>query len=193
MPVLVCVEKNNSVNKGLGSEPEIFSFLLIFSSYNHSAPPPPKKRKWFTRSYLSDLDELALRDSNPMSDLDNARHSRTRSPSKHKDNDRKRRTRSPSEGRRSRPRRSRSRSRKRSRSPKRRRSRSRWAGQGCQMVYFQTINPNLSKFWRVLQWKVLVPICILCAFGILRTFGIYIMSIWCILWPFGIFFRFGVL
>jgi hypothetical protein len=44
MPVLVCVEKNNSVNKGLGSEPEIFSFLLIFSSYNHSAPPPQKTK-----------------------------------------------------------------------------------------------------------------------------------------------------
>jgi hypothetical protein len=25
--------------------------------------------------------------------------------------------------------------------------------QGCQMVYFQTKNP---KFWRVLQWKILV-------------------------------------
>jgi hypothetical protein len=25
----------------------------------------------------------------------------------------------------------------------------------CQMVYFQTKNPNLGKFWRVLQWKML--------------------------------------
>jgi hypothetical protein len=28
--------------------------------------------------------------------------------------------------------------------------------QGCQMVCFQTKNPNLGKFWRVLQWKILV-------------------------------------
>jgi hypothetical protein len=27
--------------------------------------------------------------------------------------------------------------------------------QGCQMVYFQTINPSLGKFWRVFQWKVI--------------------------------------
>jgi hypothetical protein len=25
--------------------------------------------------------------------------------------------------------------------------------QGCQMVCFQTKNPNLGKFWRVLQWR----------------------------------------
>jgi hypothetical protein len=28
--------------------------------------------------------------------------------------------------------------------------------QGCQMVYFQTKNPNLGKFWSVLQWKKLI-------------------------------------
>jgi sulfite exporter TauE/SafE len=28
--------------------------------------------------------------------------------------------------------------------------------QGCQMAYFQTKNPNLGKFWRVLQWKMLL-------------------------------------
>jgi hypothetical protein len=28
--------------------------------------------------------------------------------------------------------------------------------QGCQMVYFQTKNSNLGKFWRVLQWNMLV-------------------------------------
>jgi hypothetical protein len=27
--------------------------------------------------------------------------------------------------------------------------------QGCQMAYFQTKNPNLGKFWSVLQWKTL--------------------------------------
>jgi hypothetical protein len=28
--------------------------------------------------------------------------------------------------------------------------------QGCQMVYFQTKNRNLGKFWRALEWKKLV-------------------------------------
>jgi hypothetical protein len=28
--------------------------------------------------------------------------------------------------------------------------------QGCQMVYFQTKNANLGKFWRALQWKMYV-------------------------------------
>jgi hypothetical protein len=28
--------------------------------------------------------------------------------------------------------------------------------QGCQMVCFQTKNPNLGKFWKVLLWKILV-------------------------------------
>jgi hypothetical protein len=37
--------------------------------------------------------------------------------------------------------------------------------QGCQMVCFQTKNPNFGKFWRVLQWKILV----------------YFMTIWSIL------------
>jgi hypothetical protein len=39
--------------------------------------------------------------------------------------------------------------------------------QGCQMVCFQTKNPKLGKFWRVLQWKILV----------------YFMTIWSILLP----------
>jgi hypothetical protein len=30
------------------------------------------------------------------------------------------------------------------------------AQQGCQMVYFRTKNRNLGKFWRTLQWKMLV-------------------------------------
>jgi hypothetical protein len=50
--------------------------------------------------------------------------------------------------------------------------------QGCQMVYFQTENPNLDQFWRVLQWKMLV----------------YFMDIWSILWTFGLFYgHFGLL
>jgi hypothetical protein len=39
------------------------------------------------------------------------------------------------------------------------------------MVYFQAQTPNFGKFWRVLQWKMLV----------------YFIDIWSILWPFGLF------
>jgi hypothetical protein len=42
--------------------------------------------------------------------------------------------------------------------------------QGCQMVCFQTQTPNLGKFWKVLQWKILE----------------YFMTIWSILRPFEI-------
>jgi hypothetical protein len=45
------------------------------------------------------------------------------------------------------------------------------SSQGCQMVCFLTKNTNLGKFWRVLQWKMLV----------------YFMADWSILRPFGIF------
>jgi hypothetical protein len=30
------------------------------------------------------------------------------------------------------------------------------AATGCQMVYFQTKRPNLGKFWRDLEWKMLI-------------------------------------
>jgi hypothetical protein len=30
--------------------------------------------------------------------------------------------------------------------------------QGCLMAYFQTKNPNLSNFFRVLQWKIHIGI-----------------------------------
>jgi hypothetical protein len=40
------------------------------------------------------------------------------------------------------------------------------------MVCFQTKNPNSGKFWRALEWKMLV----------------YFMAIWNILRPFGIFY-----
>jgi hypothetical protein len=46
-----------------------------------------------------------------------------------------------------------------------------YAVQGCQMVYFQTKNPNLGKLWSVLQRKMLVMFT----------------PIWSILLPFGIF------
>jgi hypothetical protein len=42
--------------------------------------------------------------------------------------------------------------------------------QGCQMVYFQTKNPNLGKFWMALEWKMLVYFMTIC--NILRPFGI---------------------
>jgi hypothetical protein len=49
--------------------------------------------------------------------------------------------------------------------------------QGCQMVCFQTQNPNLGKFWRVLLWQI---------FGILYDHLVYFTAIGNILWPFGI-------
>jgi hypothetical protein len=60
---------------------------------------------------------------------------------------------------------------------------------GCQMAYFQTKNPNLGKFWRVLQWKMLkyfmVKWSILWPFGILSSHLVYIMAIWYIFPSFG--------
>jgi hypothetical protein len=44
------------------------------------------------------------------------------------------------------------------------------AGPGCQMVYFQTKNPNLGKFLRALDWKMLTYF--MAIWNILRTFGI---------------------
>jgi hypothetical protein len=55
------------------------------------------------------------------------------------------------------------------------------------MVYFQTKNPDLGKFWKVFQWKMLVFLWPFCLF-----YGhmVYVMAIWYILWSFGIFFPF---
>jgi hypothetical protein len=47
------------------------------------------------------------------------------------------------------------------------------------MVCFQTKNPDLGKFWRVLEWKMLVY------FMFIRD--ILHMVIWYFLWSFGIF------
>jgi hypothetical protein len=62
------------------------------------------------------------------------------------------------------------------------------ADQGCQMVCFQTKNPNFGKFWRVLQW------------AIFYNHLVYFTAIGNILWPFGkfcghlVYFpRFGIL
>jgi hypothetical protein len=49
---------------------------------------------------------------------------------------------------------------------------------GCQMVCFQTKNPNLYKLWRVLQWKMMVNF--MDTWSILHTVVCYI------LWTFGI-------
>jgi hypothetical protein len=48
--------------------------------------------------------------------------------------------------------------------------------QGCQMVCLK--KSNLGKFWRVLQWKMLLPIF----YGHLVSYK----TVWYILWPFGI-------
>jgi hypothetical protein len=60
------------------------------------------------------------------------------------------------------------------------------------MAYFQTKNPNLGTFWRVLQWEMRVYF--MTVWSILRPFGIFV-AVWCILWLFGtyIFSRFGKL
>jgi hypothetical protein len=57
--------------------------------------------------------------------------------------------------------------------------------QGCQMVRFQTKQPNLGKFWRVLQWKMLVYF--METWSILQSFVI-LMEIWYSSSKFGIFF-----
>jgi hypothetical protein len=62
--------------------------------------------------------------------------------------------------------------------------------QGCQMVYFQTKNSNFGKFWRALDWKVLVYFMtiwnILRAFGIFHDHSVHLMFIWYIFSSFGI-------
>jgi hypothetical protein len=42
------------------------------------------------------------------------------------------------------------------------------AVQGCQMVCFQTKNSNLGKFWRALEWKMLVKFMVI--WNILQSF-----------------------
>jgi hypothetical protein len=48
--------------------------------------------------------------------------------------------------------------------------------QGCQMVCFQTIDPNLGKFWRILQWKMLVYF--IDPWSILRFFCYILWTFW---------------
>jgi hypothetical protein len=62
--------------------------------------------------------------------------------------------------------------------------------QGCQMVCFQTKNPNLGKFWRVFLWKILVYFMtiwsILRSSEILNGHLVYFVVIWYIFPNFGI-------
>jgi uncharacterized membrane protein SpoIIM required for sporulation len=53
------------------------------------------------------------------------------------------------------------------------------------MAYFQTQNPDLGKFWRVLQWKILVYY--MSIWSILWLFSIHTFGIWYILCLFGMF------
>jgi hypothetical protein len=52
------------------------------------------------------------------------------------------------------------------------------------MAYFPTKNPNFGKFWRALEWKMLIYFMTIKS--ILRPFGI-IMAVWYSLWSFGIY------
>jgi hypothetical protein len=64
--------------------------------------------------------------------------------------------------------------------------------QGCQMASFQTKNPNLGKFWRSLEWKMLVYFYDHQEY-LTAIWYVYLMDIWYILWSFGIYFsRFGM-
>jgi hypothetical protein len=56
------------------------------------------------------------------------------------------------------------------------------------MVYFQTKNPNLVKFWMASEWKMLVYFLAICS--ILQPFGIFlpfgnVVEIWYIFPHFG--------
>jgi hypothetical protein len=57
--------------------------------------------------------------------------------------------------------------------------------QGCKMVCFQTKNHNLGKFWRALEWKMLVYVMTI--WNILRPFALF-MTVCYKLWSFCIFF-----
>jgi hypothetical protein len=65
--------------------------------------------------------------------------------------------------------------------------------QGCQMVCFQTKNPNLGKFWNAWHWKILIYFMSIS--NILHTFGIFhgnlvhFVFIWYILSGFGIMYQ----
>jgi hypothetical protein len=61
------------------------------------------------------------------------------------------------------------------------------------MVYFKTKNPNLGKFGRVLQWKMLVyfmaNLSILRSFGIVYGHLVHFMANWYIYSHFGMLYK----
>jgi hypothetical protein len=52
--------------------------------------------------------------------------------------------------------------------------------QGCQMAYFQTRNPDLGKFWRILQWKMLIYLMTI--WSIIRQFNLFVVCILMVVW-----------
>jgi hypothetical protein len=65
--------------------------------------------------------------------------------------------------------------------------------QCCQMVYFQTENPNLGKFWKVLQWKMFgifrAILSISRPTGIFYGHLVHFVVIWYIFTRFGMLYR----
>jgi hypothetical protein len=59
------------------------------------------------------------------------------------------------------------------------------------MVYFQTKNPNLGKFWTALDWKILT--CSMAIWNILRTLGIFYDQLVHFVLIWSIFSRFGIM
>jgi hypothetical protein len=53
--------------------------------------------------------------------------------------------------------------------------------QGCQMVYFQNKNPNLGNFSSVSQWKMMVYVGILWAFGLFYSHLADLIDTWYVL------------
>jgi hypothetical protein len=62
------------------------------------------------------------------------------------------------------------------------------SSQGCQMVSFQTKNPNSGKYRRALDWKVLIFMAL---WNILQTFGIFYDNLVHFVFICHIFSRFG--
>jgi hypothetical protein len=58
--------------------------------------------------------------------------------------------------------------------------------EGCQMVHFQTQNPNVGKFWRALKWKMLVYF--LAILNIFQPFGLSVV-LWYIFSHLGVLFH----
>jgi hypothetical protein len=56
------------------------------------------------------------------------------------------------------------------------------SAQGCQMVHFQTKNPNLGKFWNALHWKMLIYLMAICnisgTFGVFYGHLVHFVSVW---------------